>query len=282
MQTLPPPIRRYLGRGGYSQVAKTLMSKYNLHIDQGTILEREIMLLLMGIENPNEFTQALAEEARLDKAAIDGIVGDINEQIFMPLREEMRKGGGDTQAQKPPPPPKPKPIAPPPSYQPPPPQPRPAPPPPPPSAPLGRSDLPKSPQQPQKAWEPDDSVFIPANPQLPQRQPETYISRPSFSPPRPPVPPRPAQQSPGINRIQPPPQPRPQALEKSADSTHMLSDHEVPHIELKNSVPPNLPGAFPPTPASPPPSPKATQGTAPPPPPPPAPYTSDPYREPLE
>lgn len=92
MQTLPPPIRDYLSRGKYTPVAKELMAKYGLRIDQGGILERGMMLLLMGIEDPAEFSKALVEEAKLDQQAVNGIMQDINEQIFVPLREEMRKG----------------------------------------------------------------------------------------------------------------------------------------------------------------------------------------------
>ncbi len=88
MQTLPPVIRNYLSQGKYTDVAKNLASKYGLRIDQAGILEREIMLLLMGIENPIEFTQSLAQEAKLDQKTIDGITEDINTQIFAPLRQE--------------------------------------------------------------------------------------------------------------------------------------------------------------------------------------------------
>jgi hypothetical protein len=90
MQTLPPIIRDYLSQGKYTAVARDMMAKYALRIDQGGVLEREIMLLLMGIENPDEFSKALVEEARLDQKTVNGIVQDINEQIFMPLREQMR------------------------------------------------------------------------------------------------------------------------------------------------------------------------------------------------
>lgn len=92
MQTLPPLIRNYLAQGKYTAVAKEMMAKYGLRVDQSGVLEREIMLLLMGIEDPDEFTQTLAEEARLDQKVIMGIVQDINAQIFVPLRDEMRKG----------------------------------------------------------------------------------------------------------------------------------------------------------------------------------------------
>lgn len=92
MQTLPPVIRDYLSQGKYTPIARNLMAKYGLRIDQGGILERGMMLLLMGIEDPAEFSKTLAEEAKLDQETINGIMQDVNTQIFIPLREEMRKG----------------------------------------------------------------------------------------------------------------------------------------------------------------------------------------------
>lgn len=90
METLPPPIRNYLSQGKYSIVAKNLMRKYGLHIDQGGVLEREIMLLLMGIESPDEFAAALKSEAAIAEDVVRNIMTDVNREIFIPLREEMR------------------------------------------------------------------------------------------------------------------------------------------------------------------------------------------------
>lgn len=94
LQTLPPSIRVYITQERYTAVAKNLMSKYNLRIDQGGVLEREILLLLMGIEDPNEFIQTLVE-ADFNQQTINGIMQDINALIFTPLQEQMRSGGGN-------------------------------------------------------------------------------------------------------------------------------------------------------------------------------------------
>ena len=93
MQTLPPPIRNYLSQGKYSIVAKNLMRKYGLHIDQGGVLEREIMLLLMGIENPDEFAASLKSDAVLSEDVVRNIMTDVNQEIFVPLQKEMRNAG---------------------------------------------------------------------------------------------------------------------------------------------------------------------------------------------
>ena len=93
MQGLPPVIRTYLAEGKYTTVARNLTAKYGLRIDQAGVLERELMLLLMGIENPEEFTQALLEEAQLDQKTINSLSQDVNEQVFIPLRKEEENKG---------------------------------------------------------------------------------------------------------------------------------------------------------------------------------------------
>lgn len=93
LKTLPPVVREYVGNQRYTPVAQALVAKYSLHIDQGGVLERGIMLLLMGVDTPDEFTQALKDDARLDDATIESIAQDINEQIFIPLRKAEQDGG---------------------------------------------------------------------------------------------------------------------------------------------------------------------------------------------
>lgn len=91
MQTLPPVIRDYLAQGKYTQVARNLTTKYGLRVDQSGVLEREMMLLLMGIDNPDAFAQSLIEDARIDKDTLDKIMQDVNTQIFIPLRREEQQ-----------------------------------------------------------------------------------------------------------------------------------------------------------------------------------------------
>jgi hypothetical protein len=86
MQTLPPVIRAYVAGGKYTVVAQKLMAKYSLRIDQAGVLERELMLLLMGIDTPDELTEALKSDAKLEQQTINNIVRDLNDEVFVPLR----------------------------------------------------------------------------------------------------------------------------------------------------------------------------------------------------
>ncbi len=93
MQTLPPVIRKYLAEERYTPIARELMAKYQLRLDQGGILEREIMLLLMGIETPDEFMKALGNEAHLSADTVKRVTNDVNEMIFIPLRAKEERQG---------------------------------------------------------------------------------------------------------------------------------------------------------------------------------------------
>lgn len=95
MRTLPPAIRTYIEGEQYAKVAQTLTTKYQLHVDQGGILEREMLLLLLGIENPAEFASALQTETGLKQELVVAIMKDLNQQVFAPLQETMRTGGNE-------------------------------------------------------------------------------------------------------------------------------------------------------------------------------------------
>ncbi len=257
---VPPPVRAFFASGKVEIVAKSLMQKYQLHIDTGAIVEREIILLLLGLKDPTEFTQTLVEEAKLDQQTINNITQDVNELIFVPLREEMRKSGGKVEETA-------KPVVTPPS----------APPP---------------PHYGSQTSLPPRTTIIPANPQMPARPAQIPILTPKYVPP---------QKYVNLQNKVPPPTsskatrassetsqgaaqgPAPM---KPMESNKLLEDHEEPHIEFKKvppPPPPNLPGAIhhpaliPKVEAPPSLPPRVPASPAPA-----KPYSSDPYREPIE
>ena len=90
LKELPPPLRAYVLARKYTPVVKSLMTKYLLHIDQAAILEREVILLLLAIVTTEDFAAALKTEASIPDETIRNILIDLNDQIFVPLRDEMR------------------------------------------------------------------------------------------------------------------------------------------------------------------------------------------------
>lgn len=97
----PPPVQKFISSGALSNFIEQIRNKYQLHIDIAGRLSDEITMLMVGISDPKEFIQNLTNEALVPEASLKPIVDEINQKIFMPLREEIQKGGG-AQPVKPP------------------------------------------------------------------------------------------------------------------------------------------------------------------------------------
>lgn len=89
LRVLPPPIRTYLRDGKHEAVAARLMQKYSLHVDQGSTLEFELTLLLMGVRNPDDFASEL-KKSGIPENIVMKIMTDVNQEVFVPLQNEMR------------------------------------------------------------------------------------------------------------------------------------------------------------------------------------------------
>ena len=77
------------------------MLRHNLHIDQGGVLEAELLLLLVGQSTPPEFIKALGE-AGIPEETLKALATDVNSEVFMRLREEERAEKITPVAKKPP------------------------------------------------------------------------------------------------------------------------------------------------------------------------------------
>ena len=99
---LPVPVQEFFASGKSEIVARNLMQKNQLHIDQGAVVEREIIMLLLGLKNPDEFAASLKSDAALTDDVVRSIMADVNQKIFVPLREEMRKAGVGVEPSTPP------------------------------------------------------------------------------------------------------------------------------------------------------------------------------------
>ncbi len=202
---LPPPVRAFFVSGKVDTVVKNLMQKYQLHIDQGAVVEREIVLLLLGLKDSIEFTQSLAEDAKLDKKIVGSIMQYINTEIFTPLKEAMRSGLGKTDQ----------------------------------PAKLMMPPTQNAALRPVPANARESShvppLQSPISRSIPIAPPAAGIPQRNFTPPVQPV-------HPPVSNI-PPTRPVVVSSLKPTDSARMLEDHEEPHIEFNKPLAPVRPSA---------------------------------------
>ena len=83
---VPRPVQEYVLTQLSGEVQE-LMQKYQLHVDQGGVLQRELLLMLLGQEEPAEMVTEL-RAAGIGEGTIQSLMADINEEIFKPLRQK--------------------------------------------------------------------------------------------------------------------------------------------------------------------------------------------------
>lgn len=69
---------------------RKVSDKYKLHVDVAGLLNEEIVYTLVGLNNASDFKTRLAS-AGIPEDTLDSIVKDVNEQIFLPIRESLKE-----------------------------------------------------------------------------------------------------------------------------------------------------------------------------------------------
>jgi hypothetical protein len=112
---LPAPVREFLQGPDRDRIALELTQKYRLHADQADIFQQGYLFLLLGVNTPEEFMEKLRANG-ISEEAIGGLLKDVNEMVFVPLRKKETEQTATPVAQpaprastpppmKPPPPP---------------------------------------------------------------------------------------------------------------------------------------------------------------------------------
>lgn len=93
----PKAIQDALSDGPAVDFMVSLQSRYSLHIDVAGSIVSRIRDLLLGLANPTEFLGELIQLGLSDTVA-RAIVGDLNKEVFVPLREAMRNAPQEPRA----------------------------------------------------------------------------------------------------------------------------------------------------------------------------------------
>lgn len=93
-KNLPPPVREFLADPDQlARVLTNIKNAHNLHVDMIGLVNESIGHLLLGLVSPSEFRDIL-KLAGIPEGVVNDIIKEINEKIFVPLREELRRPAG--------------------------------------------------------------------------------------------------------------------------------------------------------------------------------------------
>jgi hypothetical protein len=185
VEVLPEEIKKLLYSEEMYNIIKKIGDKYKLHIDQLGLLEAETGQVMLGFLETKNFSGEISDALHIGKAQADAIAQDINDQLFVKIRESMKKGS----APMPPAPPPPPAVAQPPKPPVPPPPPKPAvPPPPTPTTPTAPPKLPSITAA-DLALTQKTVVAPPSTPSISSGQVKPVTPTPPPTTPKPPAPP---------------------------------------------------------------------------------------------
>lgn len=87
---LPEEIKDAIVSVDNARMISALGKKYNLHIDKVGEIAEETGLVLLGLTHPTEFVSNLTKRLGIDRIIASQIASDINDQVFLKVRELLK------------------------------------------------------------------------------------------------------------------------------------------------------------------------------------------------
>lgn len=91
LKELPQYVKEAISSVSPSAKVGVIAKRNNLHVDQAAVLEQEVLLAMLGISDPNQFAQSLVSEGGFERHVADKIAGEVAEDLFLPIRDAMRR-----------------------------------------------------------------------------------------------------------------------------------------------------------------------------------------------
>ena len=101
MAELPQDVRDVVLSSQLGERLREIGQKHGLHIDQIGVLEDEVMLVMLGFFEPEDFNNQIANQLHLSTLDATAIAQEINQVIFLPIRESMIAFAASKRAAKP-------------------------------------------------------------------------------------------------------------------------------------------------------------------------------------
>ncbi len=86
-EKLPDGLKKALMDANLPAQIQNIIKKHDLRIDQGGVIEDQTMLVLLGLEHPDNFVSGLVRSLAFPLEKVAAIAQDVSDQIFQPVKE---------------------------------------------------------------------------------------------------------------------------------------------------------------------------------------------------
>jgi len=88
---LPPKLQEAITSSDVLEKLRKLSQKYRLHLDQGQVLEIETYMVLLGIDEAEEYEKNLERELKTTSEVAKNIANDVAKEIFLSIRNVLKE-----------------------------------------------------------------------------------------------------------------------------------------------------------------------------------------------
>jgi hypothetical protein len=91
LEQLPQIVQDAILHSGWQEKIQGMAKRYSLHVDQTGDLQLETFMVMLGLDDPENFSTNLVANLGLSKLIADQLSMEVNDMIFKPIRIELQK-----------------------------------------------------------------------------------------------------------------------------------------------------------------------------------------------
>ncbi len=91
LKELPKPVRDAIQSADIEQHLRELADTHKLHLDQWELLENEVMLTLLGFQQPEDLAAHLEKDLAIPTDLAGSLAADISHIVFEPIRAQLEE-----------------------------------------------------------------------------------------------------------------------------------------------------------------------------------------------
>lgn len=91
IQELPPYVREAIAEAQATAKLRGISARHHLRVDQQAVVEREVMLVMLGFTNEASFVKNLMSQAKITEEGAQSLAQDIGGEIFSHIRIAMQR-----------------------------------------------------------------------------------------------------------------------------------------------------------------------------------------------
>ena len=89
--SLPKVVQDAINSASIEEHLRSLANTHKLHLDQWQLHENQVMLTLLGFQDPKDLKQNIESEIVVTDEVATGLADEISRIVFEPIRQELER-----------------------------------------------------------------------------------------------------------------------------------------------------------------------------------------------